>query len=66
MWVMWNLISVCLETVLASVQDRRMARAKRTKAQKNFWTHLMVLVRDEALVDAHFGPFRHSANPDAR
>jgi hypothetical protein len=22
MWVMWNLISVCLETVLVSVQDR--------------------------------------------
>jgi hypothetical protein len=29
-WVMWNLISVCLETVLVSVQDRCMVCAKRT------------------------------------
>ena len=29
-WVMWNLISVRLETVLVSVQDRRMVYAKRT------------------------------------
>jgi hypothetical protein len=30
MWVMWNLISVHLETVLVSVQDRCMVWAKRT------------------------------------
>ena len=29
-WVMWNLVSVRLETVLVSVQDRRMVYAKRT------------------------------------
>jgi len=29
-WVMWNLVSVHLETVLVSVQDRRMVYAKRT------------------------------------
>ena len=28
--VMWNLVSVCLETVLVSVQDRCMVCAKRT------------------------------------
>jgi hypothetical protein len=30
MWAMWNLVSVCLETVLVSVQDRCMVCAKRT------------------------------------
>ena len=29
-WVMWNLVLVCLETVLVSVQDRCMVCAKRT------------------------------------
>ena len=29
-WVMWNRISVRLETVLMSMQDRRMVCAKRT------------------------------------
>ena len=29
--VMWNLVSVRLETVSVSVQDRRMVYAKRTK-----------------------------------
>jgi hypothetical protein len=29
-WVMWNFVSVCLETVLVSVQDRCMVCAKRT------------------------------------
>jgi hypothetical protein len=28
MWVMWNLISVCLEMVLVPVQDRRMVCTK--------------------------------------
>jgi hypothetical protein len=30
MWVMWNLISVCLEIVLVSVLDRFMVCAKCT------------------------------------
>jgi hypothetical protein len=30
MWVMVNLVSVCLETVLVSVQDRCMVCTKRT------------------------------------
>jgi hypothetical protein len=29
-WVMWNLISICFETVLASVQDRCSVCVKRT------------------------------------
>jgi hypothetical protein len=29
MWVMWNLVTVYLETVLVSLQDRRTVCAKR-------------------------------------
>jgi hypothetical protein len=36
------------------------------RAHKSFWTHLMVLLGDEALVDAHFIPFGDSANLDRR
>jgi hypothetical protein len=63
---MSNLVSVRLEKVLASVQDRRMVCAKRTKAQKSFWTHLMVLPGDEAQLEPRFTPFGASANLDAR
>jgi hypothetical protein len=35
-------------------------------AQKCFWTPVVVLLGDEALVDAHFGPFGDSANLNAR
>ena len=63
--VMWNLVSVRLETVLVSVQDRCMVCAKRNHwLRKSFWTHPMVLLGDEAEVEAHFGPFGDSANLD--
>jgi hypothetical protein len=29
-WVMWNLVSICFETVLVSVQDRCSVCVKRT------------------------------------
>jgi hypothetical protein len=32
---------------------------------KSFWTHLMVLLGDEAQVEAHFSPFVDSANLNA-
>ena len=35
------------------------------KSQKSFWTHPMVLLGDEAEVEAHFDPFGDSANLDA-
>ena len=35
-------------------------------AQKSFWTHSMVLLGDEAQVDACFSLFGDSANLDAR
>jgi hypothetical protein len=65
-WVMWNLVSIRLETGLASVLDRYSFRAKHTIASKSFWTHPMVLQGEEAQVKARFGPFRDSANLDAR
>jgi hypothetical protein len=38
------------------VQDRCTGCAERTIAKKSFWMHLMELLDDEALVEAHFGP----------
>jgi hypothetical protein len=49
---MWNLVLVRLEIVLVSVQDRCTVSTKQTVAQKLFWTHLMMLLGDEAQVDA--------------
>ena len=63
---MSNLISICLEMVLVSVQDGCTVCAKHTMAQKSFWTHLMVLQGDEAQVEARFGPFGGSVILDAR
>ena len=63
---MWNLISVRLEVVLVSVQDRCMVCAKRNIGSEMFWTKPMVLLGDEAQVEARCGPFGDIANPDAR
>ena len=65
MWVMSNIVSIRLEMVLVSLQDRCAVCAKHTMAQKSFWTHQMVLLGDEAHVEAHFGPFGDSANLDS-
>ena len=43
---MWNLISVRLEAVFVSEQDRSMVCAKRTIGLETFWTHPMVLLCD--------------------
>jgi hypothetical protein len=48
------------------VQDECMVCATRTLGSKSSWTHLMVLLRDEAQVEPHFGPFGDSANLDAK
>ena len=65
-WVMSHLVSICLETVLLSVQDCCTVCSKHTMAQKSFWMHHMVLRGDEAQVEAHFGLFEDSANLEAR
>ena len=63
---MWNLISVHLETVLVSVQVRARFAPHVPLAHKSFWTQPMVLLGDEAQVEARIGLFGDSANLDAR
>ena len=63
---MWNLISVRLETVLLSVQDRCMVCAKRTIGLEIVLDTMMVLLHDEAQVDPRFVLFGDSAKLDAR
>jgi hypothetical protein len=65
-WVMWNLILVHLEIVLVSMQGRCMVYAKHTEALETFWTDPMMLLGDEAQVEARFSPFGDRANLDAR
>jgi hypothetical protein len=62
----WKLVSVRLETVLVSVQDRCTVCAKCTIASEIFWMHRMVVLGDEAQMEARFGPFEYSANLDSR
>ena len=64
--VLWKLFSVRLEIVLVSVQDRCTVCAKRTIGLDSVINAPMVLLGDEAQVEAHFSPFGDSANLDAR
>jgi hypothetical protein len=61
---MWNLVSVCLETVLVSVQDCRTVYAKCTTGSEIIWTHMMELLGDVGHVESRFGPFGDSATLD--
>ena len=63
---MSNHVSVRLEMVLVSVQNRCTVCAKRTIGLETVLDALMVLLGDEAQVQAHFGVFRDSASLDAR
>ena len=65
-WVMSNLVSAHLETVLVSLQDRCMVYANRTIGSGIVLDAPMVLLGDEAQLKARFGPFGHSGNIDAR
>ena len=64
--VMSNHVSVRLEMVLVSVQDRCTVCAKRTIGLETVLDALMMLLGDEAQVQAHFGLFRYSASLDTR
>ena len=64
--VLTNHVSVHLEMVLVSVQDRCTICAKRTIGLETVLDALMVLLGDEAQVQAHFGLFRDSASLEAR
>jgi hypothetical protein len=65
-WFMVNLVLVHLEMVLVSVQDRCTDCAKRTIGSGIILDETMELLRDEAHVDARFGPFGDNTNVDAR
>ena len=64
--VMWNLVSIHLETVLVSLQDRCKVCAKHTMALKSFWTHSMEILGDLGHVESCFGPFGDSVSVGAR
>jgi hypothetical protein len=65
MSVMWNFISVCLETVLVLVQDRCMVCAKPTIGSEMVSDAPDGTPGDEAQVEARFGSFVDNANLDA-
>ena len=65
-WVMWNLFSVHLETMLVSVQDRCTVSAKRTIGLEIVLDIMMVLLHDEAQVDACIVLFGDCAKLDIR
>ena len=61
-----EIVSDRLEIVLVSVQDRCTVCAKRTIGLDIVFNAPMVLIGDEAQVEAHFSPCGDSANLDAR
>ena len=63
---MSNHISVLLEMELVSVQDRCMVCAKRTIGPETVLDAPMVLLCDEAQVQACFSLFRDSTSLDVR
>ena len=65
-WVKWNPVSDRLEIVLVSVQDRCTLCAKRTIGLDIVFNAPMVLLGDEAQVEAHFCPSGESVKFDAR
>ena len=64
--VMSNHVSVRLEMVLVSVQDRCMVCAKRTIGLEIILDAPMVLLGDKAQVQARLGLFIDSASLDVR
>jgi hypothetical protein len=62
----WKLVSVCLEMVLVSEQDRCTVCAERTIGSEIILTHPMVLLGDVGQVEARFGPFVDSVNLGTR
>ena len=63
---MSNLVSVHLETVLVSVQDRCTVCAKRTISLEVGLDDPVVLLGDVGHVESHLSPFRDSVSVGAR
>ena len=66
MWVMWNLASFRLETVLLSIQDRCVVCAERAIGLEIIFAHPMELLGDMGLVESCFGPYGGSVSVGAR
>jgi hypothetical protein len=66
MWVEWNLVLVCLETMLVLVQDRCMVCTEHTIGTEIILDTLDGLLGDEAQVEPRFGPFGDSVTLDAK
>jgi hypothetical protein len=66
-WVLCNGVSVHLEIVLVSVQDRCTVCGKLTIGSEIiFVTHPMKLLGGMGHVESHFGPFGDSVSVSAR
>ena len=65
-WVKWILVSVHLEIVLVSTQERSTVCAERTIGSEIILAAPNDTPRDEGQVKAHFSPFRDSVNLSAR
>jgi hypothetical protein len=63
---MWNLVSVCLEIVLVSAQDRCVVCPKRTIGSEIILDAPDGTPRCMAQMDAHFGLLGECANLDTR
>ena len=63
---MSNLVSVNVEIVLVSVQDRCMVCTKRTIGSEIISDAPVVLLGDKAQVEARYGPIGGSANLNPR
>ena len=65
-WLLWNLVSVHLERVLVSIQDRCVIFAKRTIGSEIVSDAPDGTQGDKAQVEARYGPIGGSAYLNAR
>jgi hypothetical protein len=63
---MWNLISVCLETVLILTQDRCTVCPEHTIGSETVLDAPVKLLSDVGLVESHFAPFGDNITVGAR
>jgi hypothetical protein len=66
MMLKWKLILIIVEIVLVSVQDRCTVCAKTIIGSEIILDAAIVLLGDDAQVEAHLDPFGDSGNLEAR
>jgi hypothetical protein len=64
--VKWKLVSVYLEIVLISSEDRCSDWVEHTISQNSFWVYSMELLGNMGQMEARFDPFGDCVNHDAR